>query len=116
MQNRVGIVQSIDEAHAVCVLVYRQAFDHGQRWRIDDGGEDGAVLAQQMPLQVALQLTQGSVRLRHAKTLFSCAAISRATSSSAINSLNSGILSSRSIMVGTSPNRLSAVAYKSHTG
>ena len=108
MQNGVGCVQGIDEAHLVGIAINGQALRRRQRRRIHDGRRHGAFLAQQMPLHIHLQFAQRHVQGLHAARREWRSARSRATSSSATSSANSGMLSSRSIMVGTGPKIVSA--------
>src|ERR1700733_8307125 len=116
MQNGIGFMQGIDEAHLVGVAINRQSIRRRQGWSIYDGGGNVAFLAQQMPLHIQLQFSQRNFQGVHAACRECRAARSRATLSSATSSPNSGMLSSRSIMVGTSPKVVSAWRYKSHTG
>jgi len=124
MQNGVGVVERFDQPDLVGVAIDAQSVGDRQGRRIDDGSGDRAGFPEQVTLQVPLQLaqprrgTRRCIRLpRHqAARCAQPAATSRAICSSATSSLNAGMLSSRSIMVGTAPSCVTAAAYRSQTG
>ncbi len=111
VQHGIGVVERLDQPHPVGIAVNAEALPDGQRRRIDDGVGNRIGPAQHMGLQLPLAIGATAclfspghaVLLRHAARRACRPASSRAVCSSATSSPNSGMLSSRSIMVGTAP-------------
>src|SRR5471030_2544016 len=112
----VAFAERFAQTAAVGVVVNGQARVGLQAVLFAHRAEDRGLCAgdaEHIALEVALQRIE---RAHAARSISTDAASARACWSSADSCASGGILSSRSIIVATGPNRRSASAYSAHTG